>query len=267
MALNLRTLWKHIVPARFATGEGELVGYVQTLIADATLERVYLGHLARFPQQDANGTPGPTDALNALGRDRGVIRGIDETDRSYAYRLTQWLVDARTRGAAFTMLKQVAAYVDFDGSKGASFRCVDNSGNWFSRSATGVETSSLATGNWNWDGDSASWARFWIIVYPGTRWALSGATWGDAGAWGDGSTTWGSTSITDEQAKTLRAIVADWKPAGTRCQNIIIALDPSSFDPAAPEPDGTWGAWSKVSGGVRVAARLSTARYLDGTTT
>lgn len=267
MASTLRELWKRLVPARFARGEGELVGYVLTLLADTTLERLYLGHLARFPQQGPDGTPGPLDALTALGRDRGVTWGIDESARSYAYRLTQWLVDARTRGTAFTLMKQLAAYCDWDGSKGCSFRVVDNSGNWFSRSATGVETSSLATGNWNWDGDAAAWARFWVIIYPGTRWVSNAGTWDDYGDWDDAAGTWDSTTITEEQTRTLQALVADWKPAGTRCHTIILALDPASFDPASPEPDGTWGSPYKYSGGTAVASRLATALYLDGTTT
>lgn len=260
MSANTRALWKRIVPAWLSTGESELVGYAAALLIDASLERMHLGHLARFPQQGPDGTPGPTDALYALGRDRGVTWGIDETPTSYAYRLTQWLVDARTRGTAFTLMKQLAAYCDWDGSKGCSFRVVDNSGNWFSRSATGVETSSLATGNWNWDGEpSTSWARFWVIIYPGTRWTITGQDWGDAtNPWGGAAATWGSSTITDVQTKTLRALVADWKPAGTRCHTIVLAFDPASFDPTTPEPNGTWHHWGN---------RLSTALYLDGTTT
>ncbi len=259
MAKTLRTLWRHLVPARFARGEGESVGYAMSLVADATLERMYFGFLARFPQQDANGTPGPTDALNALGRDRGIIRGIDETDTSYAYHLTQWLVYARTRGTAFTLMQRLAAYCDYDGSKGCSFRVVDNRGNWFSRSATGVETSSLNTGNWNWDGDTASWARFWVVIYPGTRWIDSGQDWGDAAnPWGGAAATWGSLTITEEQTRTMQSLIADWAPLHARCHTIIIATDAASFSPSAPEPDGTWGYWSN---------RLTTALYLDGTTT
>jgi len=253
--LTFRALRTKIAPRWLTAGDGGKLGFALDVMKDALMERVRLGHLARFPQQDATGTPGPADALDALGRDRGVIRGIDETDRSYAYRLTQWLVDARTRGTAFSLMKRLHAYVDFDGSRGVSFRVVDNRGNWFSRSSTGVETSSLNTGNWNWDGNTAKWARFWVVIYPGTRWIDSGANWGSAGNWG-GSTTWGSLTITDEQTRTLRTIVADEKPAGTRCHTIIIATDANTFDPSAPEPDGTWGYWSN---------RLATALYLDGT--
>lgn len=253
---NFRGLRRSLAPRWLTEGEGGLVGYSLDLMRDALMQRVYLGHLARFPQQDANGTPGPTDALDALGRDRGVFRGIDETDRSYAARLTQWLVDARTRGTAFSLMKRLASYVDFDGSKGASFRVVDNSGNWFSRSSSGAETSLLKQRNWNWDGNTSAWARFWVIVYPGTRWVATGDKWGSAGAWGLGSRTWGSLSITSDQTRTMRAIVADEKPAGTYCHSIIIATSTSLFSPASPEPNGTWQYWKN---------RLTTAIYLDGT--
>ena len=102
-----------------------------------------------------------------------------------------------------------------------------------------------------------------MIIYAGTRWNVSPSTWGDGSKYGEGL-IWGFLDMTTEQATTLRFIVNDWKPAGTRCVNIIVAFDPSSFDPSAPEPDGNWGKWSKVVAGVRVPSRLSTARYLAG---
>ena len=262
---NLRQAWQALVPRWASEGEGGLVGYVMMLLNDASLERLYQGHLARFPQQDPDGTPGPDDALAALGRDRGVVRGIAETSKSYAYRLTQWLVDARTRGTAFTMMKVLHDYCDSARVHGMSFRVVDVRGNWFSRSPSGIETSVLNTGNWDWDGDPARWSRFWVIIYPGTLWTPTSQTWGTAGNWGAATSTWGSTTITTEQASTMRAIVDEWKPAGTRCQHIILALDPSSFDPAAPEPDGLWGRPYKYVGGIAVSSRLATALYLNGT--
>lgn len=255
-AFNFRKLWAKLVPRWLSDGDGGLIGYTLMLLHDASAERLYLGTLARFPQQDPQGTPGPDDALAALGRDRGVVRGIDETGKNYAARLTQWLVDARTRGTAFTLMKTLHAYVDWDGSKGCSFRVVDNRGNWFSRTAAGVETSSLNTGNWNWDGDTSSWARFWVIIYPGTRWVDTTQDWGDASnPWGNGVATWGSATITEAQTRTLQAIIAEWSPLHAKCHSIILAFNPASFSPAAPEPNGTWTQW---------ANRLTTALYLDG---
>ncbi len=259
---SFRQIRKALAPRWLTTGEGGLLGYALDIVKDAFMERARLAHLYRFPQQDGNGTPGVPDALNAMGRDRRVVRGIDETDTTYAARLPEWLIDRRRAGNPYVLMKQLAAYC---GDEGCSFRTVDNSGNWYSRSSSGTETASLNTGNWNWDGDADSWARFWVIIYPGTRWPSSGQTWGSAGTWGNATSTWGSTTITAEQVVTLRSIVADWKPAGTSCEKIIIALDPASFSPSAPEPDGLWAKSYKYVGGIAVPSRLTTAIYLDGT--
>ncbi len=129
MALNFRGIWRLLVPRRLSEGEGGLVGHVMMLLNDASMQRLEYGHLARFPQQGPDGSPGPDDALAALGRDRGVTRGIEETSTSYAYRLTQWLVDARTRGTAFTMMKVLHDYCDSARVHGMSFRIVDARGN------------------------------------------------------------------------------------------------------------------------------------------
>lgn len=258
---TFRTLRRSIAPRWLTDGEGGLVGYALDLVKDAFVERARLGLLARLPQNDPLGaTSAPPDALLAMGRDRRVQRGLFDTDLQYAARLRTWLTDRQTAGNPFTMLRQLHAYTGT--ANGVSFRSVDNSGNWYSRSSTGVETSSLGTGNWNWDGNTAAWSRFWIIIYPGTLWT-DGTAWGAPGAWGAVGRTWGST-ITGEQVSTLRAIVADWKPAGTVCPNIILAMDPASFNPASPEPDGKWGKPYKYSGATAIASRLSTARYLEG---
>lgn len=260
--MTFRTIRRLLAPRWLTTGEGGLLGYALDLVKDAFMERARLAHLYRFPQQDANGTPGPTDALAAMGRDRRVVRGIDETDRTYAGRLPDWLIDRRRSGNPYVLMKQLAAYC---GDTGCSFRTYDVRGNCYSRAADGTETAVLNTGLWDWDGDTEAWARFWVIVYPGTLWVASGQEWGDAGTWGNTTSVWGSTTITAEQVVTLRALVNDWKPAGTRCQHIVLALDPASFDPAAPEPDGLWAKPYKYVGGVAVSSRLATANYLDGT--
>lgn len=104
------------------------------------------------------------------------------------------------------------------------------------------------------------------MIYPNGLWTQV-ETFGDGSTFGDGH-TFGSTA-TPDQVATVKAIVADWKPAGTRCANIILAFDSSSFAPGTARdgsglPDGTWGTWSKRVGQVRTPSRLSTARYWDG---
>lgn len=260
---TLRQLRRTLGPRWLTDGEGELVGYSLDLIKDGFLQRLYQGHLARFPQNSPDGSvTAPSDALTAMGRDRRVVRGIGETEASYAARLVNWLDDRRTAGNPYTLMKTLAAYT----GAGTSFRTVDVRGNWYSRAADGTQTAVLAQGNWNWDGGADRWSRFWVIVYPSASlWTATGNAWGDSAcqAWGDAGHTWGSTALPDQVA-TMRFLVNDWKPAGTRCVNIIAAFDASSFNPASPEPDGLWARSSKTVNGVRVASRLSTARYWDG---
>lgn len=265
------------IPARFRTerlkrlpkwlteGEGGLVGYTLDLLKDVYVERARLGHLARFPQQDGLGkTTAPADALAALGRDRGVVRGIFDSDADYARKLVRWLDDRQRQGNPFMLMQKLAEYC----GPLPSFRTVDVRGNWFSRSAAGVETALLKQGNWNWDaGDGTRWSRFWVVIYPNGLWSPGPTAhgWGDTAGprWGDATGTWGSTA-TSEHVQTLRSLVATWKPGGTRCVNIILAFDPASFNPASPEPDGLWERDCKYVAGVAVPCRLATARYLDG---
>lgn len=265
---TFRTIRQYLAPRWLTEGAGGLVGYALDLVKDAYVERVRLGHMARFPENGPNGETAPADALAAHGRDRRLVRGRTETDAQYAQRLTKWLDDRRTVGSPFALCQKIAEYV---GGAGATVKTVDNSGNWFVRAANGTKTTYLQAGNWNWDGNAAQWARFWIIVHPN-------GVWTDTRTWGDG-TTWGSSYQTDtigttatyDDVEAMRNIANDWKPLGTTCANIIIALDPNSFNPAGaagpPLPDGTWGRWSKDTAGTQVEARLSTARYWDGKAT
>lgn len=257
MPYRFRTSRQNLAPRWLTEGEGGLIGYALDVVKDAFVERTRLGLLVRFPEQGPDGTPAPADALAAMGKDRRVIRGLNETEATYVRRLKAWLDDRKTSGNAFTLMQRLAEYL----GDGPSFRTVDRAGNWYSRAVDGTRTLLVAQGNWDWDSSdpSSNWSKFWVVIY-GFR-AVESGTWGE-GEWGDGG-AWGSTISLDEVA-TIQAIVNDWKPAGTRCVNIILAFDDASFDPTAPEPDGTWGDWSEDSGGTQVTTRLSTARYLDG---
>ncbi len=267
-APNFRELRKNLGPAWLTqTGESQLVGYSLDALKDAFIERLREGLLIRFPQQDPTGTPAPDDALAAMGRDRGIVRGLAETSTAYAARLLTWLDVWKTAGNPFTLMDQLAAYT----GPLPSFRTVDVLGNWFSRAADGTHTSLMRQANFDWENTSDSlrrWSRFWVIIYPNGLWT-QGRNWGDVGAkWGDPGVTWGTTATVSEVA-SVRGIVRDWKPAGTTCVNVIIAFDNASFSPTgAPDsaglPDGTWFKWSKKVGSTIVPSRLSTARYWDG---
>lgn len=260
---RFRTIRSFLAPRWLTEGEGGLVGYALDLVKDAFVERLRQGLLSRFPQRGPNGETAPLDALVAIGRDRRVVRGLFETDAEYAARLVAWLDERRTAGNPYTLMRQLAAYC----GPGVAFRTVDVRGNWYSRDASGVQTALLNQANWDWDGDTSRWSRFWVIIYPNGLWLPTPDNWGDPGLgyYGNESdVTWGTTA-TPEHVATVRHLVNDWKPAGTRCENIIVAFDAASFDPASPEPDGLWGSWSKTVNGVKVRSRLSTARYWGGT--
>lgn len=263
---SFRRIRQFLAPRWLTEGDGGLVGYALDLVKDAYLRRALLGLLARFPQNGPNGETAPPDALAAIGHDRRVVRGLNESSASYAVRLIAWLDDRKTAGNAFTLMQKLSEYT----GAGCVFKTVDNSGNWYVRAADGTRTLHIKQDNWIWDEDvdPVKWSRFWVIVHPPASLWVALSEWGGGLAWGD-EATWGTTATYD-QVQTMRALVADWKPAGTRCVNIIIAFDPTSFDPVAAAlspglPDGLWGQWSKVVANVQVPSRLATARYWKGT--
>lgn len=237
------------------------VGAVLDALADATI----FGVKARMPGEC------PPEAYAHIGADRIIVRGFDETDAAHAIRLRRFLDDHKQRGNPWALMRQVQGYLSGHAVK---LRTVDNSGNWYTLNADGTPGGVVqaSPNNWNWDGNSASWCRFWLIIYPpADLWTEGPNNWGDAAGpnWGAGTKTWGSTA-TVEQVTTIREIVRAWMPAHAKCQNIIIAFDPASFNPSAAPfsagmPDGQWGNWSKNVAGTQVPSRLGTARYWNGT--
>lgn len=246
------TLRKKSLPRWLTDEEGELVGYSLDLLKQIFVERVRLGLLARFPSY------APPDALASVGRERRVVRGINESQESFAGRCVAWLDDRDTSGNPFTLMQKLAEYT----GPGPSFRTVDNRGNWFSRDESGNRSYLLKRENWDWDNEPSRWSRFWVIIYPNSLWVPQ-AKYGSGIKYGEPDKVFGAT-ITPAQVATIRSLVADWKPLHGRCVNIILAFDNASFDPSSPEPDGQWGTYFKITGGNYVRSRLQTARYLQG---
>ncbi len=241
-------------------GDGLEVLHSLGICMDAQAERTYQGTLARFPDH------APADALPPMSRDRKIVRGINESAESFAARLIKWLDDHKVRGNPYALLEQLQAYLVIP----TAVRTVDNRGNWFSIDEDGNRSALIDQGNWDWDGDTASWSRFWVIIYPpATLWVQGDPAIGDADLWageiGRAGYTIGSTA-TQEDVAGVRTIVRQWKPAGTLCLWIIVAFDPASFDPtdgAPPNPDGDWGIWHERVDPA-VAVRLGTASFWDG---
>jgi hypothetical protein len=67
--------------------------------------------------------------------------------------------------------------------------------------------------------------------------------------------------------KSLKLIIGQWKANWCHC--VIVSFDGGYFDRNEPaglgiNPDGYFGRWSKVVGGVYVRARFADARYFGG---
>jgi hypothetical protein len=254
--------------------------YSFAIMSDILGDDLVAGIRKRFPTYIEPGSSAPaSDALSYIGRDRTIPQGPSEPNASYALRLSRWIDDWKLSGNAFVLLDQLAAYFT---PQTTTLRLVNNWGIWYTRNPDGSRSLVqsplvVGVGNWNWDnkgpwqanpGPLFAWSRFWVIIYcnGGVPFDV-GPRWGDVGAVYSSSRTWGSTA-TPDQVAAIRSIVLTWKAAHSWCQNIILAFDPASFNPAgangAPLPDGTWGAWSKTTAVPAPAARLATARYWKG---
>lgn len=245
---RLRRYWA----ARFVYS---LVGLPLDMVAQAGKEAAR----ARFPSYC------PDDALPYHGRDRGIPRGPNEGRDGYVQRLLQWRDIWSGSGVGRALLDEIAAYLT---PSEARLMIVTQTGVVYTRWTDGQFGVEHVTppNFWNWDGNTALWARFWLVIYsigPNAPWSRDG-TWNDGEHWGEHASTasWGSTA-TLEQIASIRSIILEHKPAQSVCQNIIISFDDDAFH-TPPFPDGLWGHWSKNVGGVQVPARDSRGIYWDG---
>lgn len=258
---SFRALGQQISPPWMMNGatdvsDGAKVYWTHLAMLDHQSERARLGLLERFPDFATD------DAIPYLCRDRRVIRGFAEQRPSINARLKLWRQSWALAGNAFGLMNELRAYLT---GFPVRIRTVDNSGNWYTTETDGTQSYQWNLANWDWDGVTSSWSRFWVIIYVGTT-----GLWTDEGVWGDDSDLWGDGGVwglnaTADQISAIREIVRQRKPGGTSEAWTIIAFDDSSFSPASPEPDGSWGPWGKAGGGSQVESRLASARYVDGT--
>jgi len=254
MSRHFREIFYDLCPSWLKSGESELVQYSLQLMHDVWAERFQLSYEADLPEY------APEDALAYMGRDRGIRRGINEPSAAYAARLLRYLDDHKTQGNPFALMDQLYAYLQ---TSGVTLRTVDRRGNWFTRAASGTRGVGLDLANWDWDGGSlANWGRFWVVVFSDTgpwssQW-LHGAPGSDSKS--------GTTTATADEIAGVMTIIREWKPAGTRCEWVIVCFDSpgTSFGPeTGDDPLGTWGRWSDAAASAR-PVRDADARYWRG---
>lgn len=189
-------------------------------------------------------------AFPTLSVDRGIRLYPNEPEASKRVRLAAWLTFHRTRATHlgemmhsqpyFLPDRPVMRIVHQDGA-GAS-------ATWWSIAADGsLSEHKQVPSNWNYDGQTAKFSRFWVILYvPASVFSLT--------RWDDGS-LWDGGAVYDGMLSAISIDIVDMilesKGAHSRLQGYILATDPASFDPTATAvtdpsgwtslPVGNWG--------------------------
>lgn len=198
------------------------------------------------------GTP---TALSLIGKSRGIVRGVGETDDAYAARLQTWLESWALAGSAESIALELHGYL----SGGPRVRVVSRFGLCTTCETSGAITHQIAPQSF-WDYVShperaLQWWDEWVIVYP-DQWSHSPATIGTGTIGGD--LGWGH-DVTRQENDAIRAIIDEHKAAHSHVVAVIWCNDNALFDPANPGGswlDGTCGAWSGRGSGARhVSAR------------
>lgn len=235
--------------------------YSFLVMGDLLVQFAIEGVKAKFPGYC------PSEALPLIGRDRRIRRGLAETDESYAARLIGWLAAWRRAGSAYAILDQLAAHL---GTPAGTIRLVNANGTWWTRNPDGTRERhvTLPTKNWDWDGHSELWARFWVVLYADDYGWTRDGTWGDGSTWGDDGMGWGLSNLPWQVVTDLRGTISEWKSAAAVCKNLLISFDPAYPDPAdpagAPYPEGSWGSPYKIVAGVAVRSRDPRMLYCGG---
>lgn len=243
-----------IAPPSMQRFWGSRLLYLIGVQFDALTEWVARAVRARFAVDS------PPDGLALVGAERGIRRGFVESSSAYAVRLSNWIRDQKQKGTAIALLRQLRGYLS---GYPVRVRLVNNAGVWHTIDADGTYSHSRQNGNWNWDGDTSKWSRYWVVIYPSSVWPIA-KTYGTNYTYKTSeTTTWGVES-SPEHALDLLQIINDWNAAHADCWGVILAFDDASFDPAsATICDGTWGKWYKYENGVAVPSRLTSARYFE----
>ncbi len=205
-----------------------------------------------------------SSSLPTIGADRGIRRYPTEPEDSYRVRLARWRQIRKHAGSHYGEMISLQTY--FLPAAVPMIRIVHQDGlgasaTWHTLDADSAYSVHRAEpSNWDWSGDDLSWSRFWVIVYVDATVGPISNTWNDGHLWNDGA-IWDGY-LTDVQIADIVSIILDSKAAHSALAGVILATDPTSFDPTgsgAGFPDGLWR--YVVDPATNIPHRLNTAIY------
>lgn len=206
-----------IAPPWLRRGFGEKLLYAIGVQCDAYADALVAGAKQRFPGLYS------FDALPALGRERRIARGRNETQVGYAARLAGFLALHQTRGGPYALLTQLYRYFAPDN---VPIDLVYYAGSVrYRMDADGAIVRDYVS--WTPDSNAAKWARWWLFYY---------------------TDQWAEFEPSDEEATELRLIPRQWNaahPLGT------VVLFPSGAEMWNWPPGRLWDRhvlWNNPSG-------------------
>lgn len=280
--MSLRDVIRSMCPTWLQDGRNERLLYTFAAGGDLVIEKVFQAVYTMIP------TVCDASALPIIGGDRLIPRGATELELRYRQRLQKAFETWQRAGTPWKVLGQLlhillelrpAARMVSCRYDNASFppAIVDTKWNAYAAGSDADATQPTRTlvepGNWDWDSlnrcsSSYTWARKWIVlesVAPNDWCHPDTGTWGDGtdGVWGDDAPAW-NVDVPASVFDSLWNELLLWGSAHAPVVALIISWDASHFDPAQPagggiNPDGNFGRWSHIVGGVQVPARTSIA--------
>jgi hypothetical protein len=144
--------------------DGKPKGNLEKLVYLAALQLDVIGTMAEQAARIGMPLNLSVESLPLIGKQRRVIRHLDESDTDYGSRLLDWLGMHRRRGTALELLRQI--YLHYKDSSGGAFPVdlIYRSGFTYHMAANGLVTTSHIA-NWQGDGPPEKWATFTLIYY------------------------------------------------------------------------------------------------------
>lgn len=186
----------------------------------------------------------PSSQLPVISKDRKIRLYASEPDASKRYRLAHWRQLRRTFGSHYGEMLNIQPFFLGTDGKGTlpTIRIVHQSGTPAGGGSAKATWHTLAPdgtysvvrrdpSNWNWDGQTSKWSRYWAILYFPTGFADT-FDWDDGTLW-DAGPLW--NGVPAQFFADLYAGLTDAKAAHSMlCGLITTTLQPTDSIPGFP---------------------------------